>query len=144
MPKIKFHSFPADQKGIIILPKIAGIGPGDYITGHYFCQGKSPPTPTVHALRGDRYKYIRYHGIWDVDELYDLQEDPLESRNLIASREHQEIGVEMNRRLFGVLEETGGMSIPLREDRGRKNGLRRPDLAAPAAFPEPLVAPEGT
>ena len=109
----------------------------------YFWERNFPQTPTVHALRGDRYKYIRYHGIWDVDELYDLQEDPLESRNLIASKEHQKIGVEMNRRLFEILEETGGMSIPLREDRGRKNGLRRPDRAAPAAFPEPLVAPEG-
>ncbi len=108
----------------------------------YFWERNFPQTPTVHALRGDRYKYIRYHGIWDVDELYDLQEDPLESRNLIASKEHQKIAVEMNRRLFEILEETGGMSIPLREDRGRKNGLRRPDLAAPAAFPEPLVAPE--
>jgi N-acetylglucosamine-6-sulfatase len=108
----------------------------------YFWERNFPQTPTVHALRGDRYKYIRYHGIWDVDELYDLEEDPLESRNLIASEEHQKIAIEMNRRLFEILEETGGMSIPLREDRGRKNGLRRPDRAAPAAFPEPLVAPE--
>jgi N-acetylglucosamine-6-sulfatase len=108
----------------------------------YFWERNFPQTPTVHALRGDRYKYVRYHGIWDVDELFDLQEDPLESRNLIASEEHQEIVAEMNRRLFEILEETGGMSIPLREDRGRKNGLRRPDRAAPALFPEPLIAPE--
>ena len=108
----------------------------------YFWERNFPQTPTVHALRGDRYKYIRYHGLWDVDELFDLQEDPLESRNLIASPEHQEIVAEMNRRLFEILEETGGMSIPLAEDRGRQNGLRRPDLAAPALFPEPLIAPE--
>ena len=25
------------------------------------------------------YKYIRYHGIWDIDELYDLRADPLET-----------------------------------------------------------------
>ena len=108
----------------------------------YFWERNFPQTPTVHALRGDRYKYIRYHGLWDVDELFDLQEDPAESRNLIASPEHQEIVTEMNRRLFEILEETGGMSIPLAEDRGRQNGLRRPDLAAPALFPEPLIAPE--
>jgi len=108
----------------------------------YFWERNFPQTPTVHALRGDRYKYIRYHGLWDVDELFDLQEDPLESRNLIASTEHREIVAEMNRRLFEILEETGGMSIPLAEDRGRQNGLRRPDLAAPAPFPEPLIAPE--
>ena len=37
----------------------------------------------IHALRGDRYKYIRYHGVWDIDELSicrptrrDAQPDP--------------------------------------------------------------------
>ena len=48
----------------------------------------------------------------------------------------------MNRRLFEVLEETGGMSIPLSADRGRKNNVRRPDLATPAPFPVPLIAPD--
>jgi N-acetylglucosamine-6-sulfatase len=107
----------------------------------YFWERNFPQTPTMHALRGDRYKYIRYHGLWDVDELYDLQEDPLESRNLIASREHRRIVIEMNRRLFEILEETGGMSIPLKPDAPWSLRLRRPDLAAPAAFPEPLIAP---
>jgi N-acetylglucosamine-6-sulfatase len=108
----------------------------------YFWERNFPQTPTVHALRGDRYKYIRYHGIWDVDELYDLRDDPHETRNLIASPGHREIVAEMNRRLFEILEETGGMSIPLSSDRGRQLGLRRPDKAAPAPFPAPLVAPE--
>lgn len=108
----------------------------------YFWEHNFPQTPTVHALRGDRYKYIRYHGIWDVDELYDLQEDPFETRNLIASPEHREIVASMNARLFEILEETDGMSIPLSADKGRKNNLRRRDLAAPAAFPDPLIAPE--
>ena len=108
----------------------------------YFWEHNFPQTPTVHALRGDRYKYIRYHGIWDLDELYDLKEDPHETRNLIASPEHRQIAVDMNHRLFEILEETDGMSIPLSPDRGRKNNLRRPDLAAPAPFPVPLIAPE--
>jgi N-acetylglucosamine-6-sulfatase len=108
----------------------------------YFWERNFPQTPTVHALRGDRYKYIRYHGIWDVDELYDLKEDPHETRNLIASAEHREIVADMNRRLFEILEETGGMSIPLSPDRGWQLGLRRPDKAAPAPFPAPLIAPE--
>ena len=42
----------------------------------YYWERNFPQTPTMHALRGDRYKFIRYHGIWDIDELYDLQEDP--------------------------------------------------------------------
>jgi hypothetical protein len=30
---------------------------------------------TIHALRTDRWKYIHPYGLWDVDELYDLQAD---------------------------------------------------------------------
>ncbi|MDX1285728.1 MAG: sulfatase, partial [Draconibacterium sp.] len=41
----------------------------------YFWEWNYPHTPTTHALRGNRYKYIRYHGIWDTDELYDLKND---------------------------------------------------------------------
>jgi N-acetylglucosamine-6-sulfatase len=114
----------------------------DELLYEYFWERNFPQTPTVHALRGDRYKYIRYHGLWDLDELFDLQEDPLEMRNLIASPEHREVVAAMNRRLFEILEETGGMAIPLAPDRGRSQNLRRPDLAAPAPFPEPLIAPE--
>ena len=38
----------------------------------YFWEWNYPHTPTVHAVIGQRYKYIRYHGVWDTDELYDL------------------------------------------------------------------------
>lgn len=58
------------------------------------------------------------------------------------SPEHRVIVEAMNRRLFEILEETGGMAIPLSPDRGTSLNLRRPDLAAPAPFPESLVAPE--
>ena len=54
----------------------------------YYWERNFPQTPTRHALRTDRYKFIRYQGIWDIDELYDLREDPLESRNLIFSEKH--------------------------------------------------------
>ncbi|HAV65421.1 MAG TPA: acetylglucosamine-6-sulfatase, partial [Verrucomicrobiales bacterium] len=48
----------------------------DYLLYEYFWEHNYPHTPTMHALRGDRYKYIRYHGLWDRDELYDLLADP--------------------------------------------------------------------
>ena len=35
------------------------------------------------AIRTDRHKYIRYRDLRDVDELYDLQQDPYELRNLL-------------------------------------------------------------
>jgi N-acetylglucosamine-6-sulfatase len=110
----------------------------------YYWERNFPHTPTIHALRGDRYKFIRYHGIWDVDELYDLQEDPIESHNLIFSAEHRKIAEQMRARLFEVLEQTGGMQMPLWPDRGRTQNLRNPRGSEAAAFPDELKrAPRG-
>ena len=44
----------------------------DEVLYEYFWERNFPQTPTMHALRGERYKYIRYHGLWDSDELFDL------------------------------------------------------------------------
>jgi N-acetylglucosamine-6-sulfatase len=80
----------------------------------YYWEYAFPHTPTVFALRGDRYKYIYYHGIWDIDELYDLRTDSLEQHNLVKVPEYQERIRAMRGRLFDQLQETGGMQIPLR------------------------------
>ncbi|HPQ14791.1 MAG TPA: sulfatase [Bryobacteraceae bacterium] len=105
----------------------------------YYWERNFPHTPTMHALRGERYKFIRYHGIWDSDELYDLQEDPLESRNLIYSKAHQDIIRQMRQRLFQTLEETGGMQMPIWPDRGTSQNLRNPKGSKAAEFPPELV-----
>ena len=105
----------------------------------YYWERNFPQTPTQHALRTDRYKFIRYQGVWDIDELYDLQEDPLESRNLIFSEKHTAIVNEMRGRLFDILEETNGMNIPLQRDRGGQANRRNSDKSKPAAFPAELT-----
>ena len=104
----------------------------------YYWERNFPQTPTIHALRTDRYKFIRCQGLWDIDELYDLQEDPLESRNLIFSEKHSAIVDKMRTRLFEVLEQTGGMNIPLQPDRGTQQSLRSPDRSKAAPFPVEL------
>ena len=38
------------------------------------------------AVRTERYKYIRYRELEGMNELYDLQQDPYELRNLIDSK----------------------------------------------------------
>lgn len=105
----------------------------------YYWERNFPQTPTLHALRGDRYKYIRYQGIWDTDELYDLQEDPLETNNLINSPKHQQIVKDMNSRLFDVLEETHGMNMPLARDKGAVMNRRNPKGSPPAQFPPSMM-----
>ena len=102
----------------------------------YFWEWNYPHTPTIHALRQAKYKYIRYHGLWDTDELYDLEADPEETTNLIDRPEHAERIVAMKAELFKILAETGGKDIPLHSDRGRQFYNRHPDRAEQGKFPE--------
>jgi N-acetylglucosamine-6-sulfatase len=105
----------------------------------YYWERNFPHTPTLHAIRGDRYKYIRYQGVWDIDELFDLQADPLEANNLIFSPGHEGIVEKLNRQLFEMLEATDGMSMPLSPDAGNMQRLRRADKAKAAEFPPQLL-----
>ncbi len=86
----------------------------DRIFYEYYWEMDFPQTPTMFGVRTDRYKYIRYHGIWDTNEFYDLQNDPSEMQNLIDAPEHQERIEGMANEIYQWLESTGGMSIPLK------------------------------
>ncbi len=110
----------------------------------YYWERNYPQTPTVHALRGERFKYIRYHGVWDVNELYDLKSDPREQKNLVNDPAYKAEVEEMNKRLFAQLAATAGMSIPLLEDRGRQFHHRRIDGRKGAPFPSWFYRPAGT
>jgi N-acetylglucosamine-6-sulfatase len=99
--------------------------PGEMLYEYYW-EYAFPHTPTTFSLRGDRYKYIYYHGVWDISELYDLQTDPQERVNLIDVPALQDTVSAMRDRLFGKLEETGGMQIPLR--RGNWQAAERRNL----------------
>ncbi len=49
----------------------------------YFMETHYPRTPTWQAVRTDRWKYIHYTELNDMDELYDLKADPYEMKNVI-------------------------------------------------------------
>ena len=93
----------------------------------YYWERNFPHTPTTHGVRTNRYKYIHYHGIWDLDELYDLKSDPEEMTNLIDSPEHQDLIKQLNNKMFEWLEKSDGMLIPLRRDRGSRAIERNPE-----------------
>jgi N-acetylglucosamine-6-sulfatase len=132
---------PPGLDGASLLPLARGDASGwrKELLYEYYWERNFPQTPTIHALRTDRYKYIRVHGLWDIDELYDLQSDPLESNNLIFSKEHAPVVRSMNQRLFEILEQTGGMQIPLYPDRGGQSNLRRKTGPKAADFPPELI-----
>jgi N-acetylglucosamine-6-sulfatase len=72
----------------------------DAVLYEYYWERNYPQTPTLHALRSDTHKYIRAHGLWDLDELFDLRSDPGEEDNLIFSPGHEARAGQMNARLF--------------------------------------------
>jgi len=102
----------------------------------YYWERNYPQTPTTHAILTDRYKFIRYHGIWDLDELYDMPSDSNETKNLISNPAHQDTVNNLRERLFELLRETHGSSVPLLPDRGTWFPWRRQDGAESADFPE--------
>jgi len=87
----------------------------------YYWEYAFPHTPTTLALRGDRYKFIYYPGVWDRQELYDLASDPQERRNLIDEPGHAARIQQMRERLWDRLEQGGGMSVPLRRGEWQAN-----------------------
>ncbi len=105
------------MRGESMLPLLRGEEVADWrerIYYEYYWEYEFPQTPTTFGVRTDRYKYIRYHGVWDTNEFYDLENDPLEQHNLIAAPEHQATIKQLASDLFTWLEETNGMNIPLK------------------------------
>jgi len=102
--------------GRSVLPMLRGQrmeSPGELLYEYYW-EHAFPHTPTTFALRGERFKYIYYHGVWDNPELFDVQTDPLERFNLNDIPAFQDTVSAMRARLWDTLERTGGMRIPLR------------------------------
>ncbi len=107
---------PEHFHGKSILPLLKGeeVEWRDRIFYEYYWEYDFPMTPTVHGVRTDKYKYMRYHGVWDTNELYDLENDPEEKNNLIASPEHQDVVKQLADEVYTWLESTNGMQIPLK------------------------------
>jgi N-acetylglucosamine-6-sulfatase len=107
---------PEEMDGHSVLPVLTGgeIPQEPEMLYEYYWEYAFPHTPTTLALREDRFKYIFYHGVWDVNELYDLQNDPREMFNLIDVPAYRDEVNRMRQRLFERLESTDGMVIPLK------------------------------
>lgn len=136
---------PAYMAGASLLPLAQGrqVPWRTELLYEYYWERNFPQTPTVHALRDDRYKYAHFHGIWDLDELYDLENDPHETDNLLARPGHEALAERMSAKLFDILERTGGMQIPLARDAGERNVLRNIRRGAGATFPPGLMTDKG-
>jgi len=130
------------------LCELAGVAPLDKIHGrsmvqllnagddqwrtawfyHYNYEKQFPYTPNIRGIRTDRWKLIRYpHGDGGPDrhmaELYDLQADPQESRNLIQVAEYQALVKQLSQQLLELMAETGITEDSMPLDEGIKGEL---------------------
>ncbi|MFM8413661.1 MAG: sulfatase/phosphatase domain-containing protein, partial [Planctomycetota bacterium] len=90
------------------------------------------------------HKYITYYGLWDADELYDLEADPDEMRNLHRDPAHARLARRLEDDLYRMMGELGGMEIPLNQPKGGINDKRLRSRGGDyaAEFPAPLVLDE--
>ena len=101
---------PANLQGRSLLPVLDGVADDwrtSFLVEYY--------TDTVFeridhmgykAVRGDRYKYIRYVDLDGMDELYDLAADPYELRNRVDDEHYATALSEMQAELDRLLEQT--------------------------------------
>ncbi|HEY0668889.1 MAG TPA: sulfatase [Sphingobacteriaceae bacterium] len=113
---------PVQMEGESFLPILQGssIPWRDRVFYEYYWENEFPQTPTQYAVRTNQYKYIRSQGIWDINQLYDIQKDPHELNNLIRDAEHQATAKQLNAELWHWLNKTGGLYIPLKPVKNKK------------------------
>ena len=94
----------------------------------YFWERDFPQTPTVVGLRTDQYSFMQYHGLFDIDELYDVRQDPDQMNNLLANvrttteagrlfqrirnPEQKALVADLQTRMARILQQTGGRREP--------------------------------
>ena len=107
---------PAQMEGKSFLPVVEGKidektwNPGDFVYEYYW-EWSFPQTPTTFAIERDRVKYIQYHGVWDLEELYDLKTDPDEMHNLIEDPQWLETKITLRKALFDQLGNGKGQHV---------------------------------
>ena len=113
-----------DGRSFIALAQGKNVSWREHFLYVYYWEKNFPQSPTMFALRGDRYKYITYYGLWDADELYDLQSDPDEAKNLLYDAKFKPIAASMEKKLYEMMADLGGMEIPMNPPLGNSNNKR--------------------
>jgi len=130
---------PSQFEGQNVLPLISGqVRPQDWkaqdFVYEYYWEWSFPSTPTTFAITREGLKYIQYHGVYDLDELYDLSNDPTEKVNLTDDPAYQDRKATLRTALFQQLTNAQGRrDIPFtpRDSIGSVRRVRQGTGAAP-------------
>jgi arylsulfatase A-like enzyme len=138
---------PAQFEGKSFLPIATGeAAPASWANEfvyEYYWEWTFPHTPTTFAIQRGNLKYIQYHGVWDIEELYDVAGDPQEMNNLIDRPEYLAQKMDLRRGLFQALSNRDGKHVVPFTERMSSGAVYR-DKEGPGAAsfpPEWLKAP---
>jgi len=103
----------------------------------YYWEWSFPMTPTTFAIRQGDLKYIQYHGVWDIEELYDLGVDPQERTNLIRDDSYTEKLLPLRTALYQALRssDSNKPSVPFNARLSEGVNLRNKNGLKAAPFP---------
>lgn len=100
-------STPSDMDGRSLLPAFTADSPSvrDDLLIEYYSDTEFPRLQGMgyKAVRTDRYKFIRYDALRDMNELYDLESDPFELDNLLPDRVPAGVLADLSARLDRLL-----------------------------------------
>jgi len=104
----------------------------------YYWEYSFPMTPTTFSIRRGDLKYIQYHGVWDIEELYDLSADPDERKNLIRHPDYAEKLLPLRKALYQSLFPATGAkpSVPFNARLSEGLNLRKKEGLEAAPFPD--------
>ena len=99
---------PANVHGRSLIPLMRGKSKNwrTSFVAEYYLEKQYQRVPTYHGLRTDRWKYVHYDDLQNMDELYDLQADPYEMKNLIADPAARQTLASLKQQLEKTLKET--------------------------------------
>ena len=133
---------PGHFEGKSALPVMTGEidtaawGEPDFIYEYYW-EWSFPMTPTTYAIQRGPLKYIQYHGVWDIEELYDVEADPLEKHNLIDDPDYYSVRQTLRLALYRQLaDDSGRHAVPFHARLAQGMNLRRHDGPSAAPFPD--------
>ncbi|QNE41960.1 sulfatase (plasmid) [Hymenobacter sp. NBH84] len=96
---------PPDMQGESMLPLLTGAKAKgrDAMYYHYYENGEHAVSPQF-GVRTRRYKLIRFYKRVNDWELYDLQKDPQEMRNLYGQKGYEKITTDLKKQLSSLID----------------------------------------
>jgi arylsulfatase A-like enzyme len=101
---------PARMQGRSLVPLLTGETPADWRKDIWFEHLTMIPTiRKLEGVRTEQHKYIRYlEASPQLEELYDLREDPLETINLVNGPKYRSLLQQLRRRTDQLRDQYGG------------------------------------